>query len=268
MGMHECQPDPPRTPGRRPPCSVVVYSLLGSFLAVFLVLALVSRPRLDMSDFYPYGDTCHFNLKMLCLAFDLYAADHGGVFPELSPKPGLLAVRDDPDYPGVYPEYLQSTELLTCPSARALRPRAGWFREDSPTPPELDTVSSDRCYVYLGYVIPDQAALERFAEAYRARVAEGRLFDEDLNATTAAGGTSVVPRLRKGIAGVTNTDEAQSAIPVFVERYPNGHVGDIGHVVYLDGRAEWIKWGAKWPMTPEAMDVLLALDALGNAPPD
>jgi prepilin-type processing-associated H-X9-DG protein len=82
------------------------------------------------------------------------------------------------------------------------------------------------------------------------------------------GETLVIPRLRKGIAGVTDTDEAQSAIPVFVERYPIGHIPNGGSVVYLDGHVEYIKWGTKWPMTPEAMDVLLALDTLGDAPPD
>jgi prepilin-type processing-associated H-X9-DG protein len=48
-----------------------------------------------------------------------------------------------------------------------------------------------------------------------------------------------------------------------IERYPNGHEPPSGNVLYLDGHIEWIQWGEKWPMTPEAMDVLLALDALG-----
>jgi hypothetical protein len=50
-------------------------------------------------------------------------------------------------------------------------------------------------------------------------------------------------------------------MPIFIERFPNAHGVNGGNVVYADGRCEWIKWGEKWPMTPEAMDVLLALDA-------
>ena len=217
-----------------------------------------------MNDFYPYGDSCQSNLKTLSQVFNLYAEDHGGVFPELSPKPGLLAVREDEDYPGVHPEYLSEVYILTCPSARILRPRPRWFTEDPPPPPELDTVSSDRCYLYLGYVIPDQETLERFAEAYRARIAAGKTFDENLSAVNGDGAPMQIPRLRTDIPSVTDSKEAQYTIPVFIERFPKGHIPGGANVAFLDGHVEWIKWGKKWPMTPEAMEVLLALDGLGE----
>ncbi len=198
----------------------------------------------------------------------MYAGDHGGVFPELSPRPGVLAIRQDQDYSGVYPEYLSDLTVLRCPGMLMGRPRDRWFWEaPPPSPPPLNTLSIDQSYLYLGYLVPDQAALEQFAEAYRAGVSDERHFDEDLVVTSDDGASSAIPRLRDGTPGITDTDEELSKIPLIVERYPNGHIPDGGNVLYADGHVEFIKWGTKWPMTPEAMEVLLALDGLGNRSP-
>lgn len=262
MDTSEYQPEEP-TVGRerwsnRSICLLsVLYLLLG--LAVFSWLARIENEEI------PTGSSCQSNLRQLGLVILMYAENHGGVFPELSPRPGGLASRQDQDYPGVYPEYLDDLTILRCPGTLMGRPRDRWFWEaPPPSPPPLDTASNDESYLYLGYVIPDQAASEQFAEAYRAGVANGRHFDEDLVVTSDNSASSAIPRLRDGAPGITDTDEGLSRIPLIVERYPNGHIPDGGNVLYADGHMEWIKWGAKWPMTPEAMEMLLALDGLGK----
>jgi len=237
----------------------VLYLLLG--LALFSWLARVENEEV------PTGNSCNNNLKQLGLIVRMYANDHGDKYPELSPRTGVLAPRQDQEYPGVYPEYLSDLTILRCPNMNTDRPRSRWFWEaPPPSPAPLDTASNDECYLYLGYAIPDQETLERFAAAYRARIAGGRPFDEDLSAVNDDGVALRIPRLRKDIPGITDTEEAQSTIPVFVERFPKGHLPGGANVAYLDGHVDWIRWGEKWPMTPEAMDVLLALDALGNVP--
>jgi prepilin-type processing-associated H-X9-DG protein len=262
MDTSESQPEPTvqskRWSRRTIGLLSVLYLLLG--LALFSWLARVEN------EYVATGDSCQNNLKVLCqFVFTLYADEHGGLFPELSPRSGVLAVREDEEYQGIYPKYLTDLTMLRCPNMNSERPRSRWFWEaPPPSPAPLDTASNDECYLYLGYVIPDQETLEYFSEAYRARIAAGKPFDEELSLVSDDGAPMQIPRLSMDIPGITDTEEVQSTIPVFVERFPKGHVPGGANVAYLDGHVEWIKWGEKWPMTPEAMDVLLALDALGS----
>lgn len=191
--------------------------------------------------------SCQKNLQQLSMALRMYASDRrDGIFPELSSTAGTLAVTD-----GVLvPEYLNEISVLHCP-AWNLNKR--WYQ-----PPKRKnvTVEDDRSYFYLGYRIPDQATLEQFAAAYRTHSESGKPFDVDLPLGT---GKGVVSRLHD-----TDPLGESSRIPVFVERYPNGHDPASGNVLYLDGHIERVKWGEKWPMTTEAMEVLLSLDGLGD----
>ena len=101
--------------------------------------------------------------------------------------------------------------------------------------------------------------------AYRARIAAGKPFDKDLRTTSDGGISLEIPRLRKDIPGITDTKEALSKIPVFIER-PLAHFPGGSNVLYADGHVEFVKMNAKWPVTEESMAVLLELDALGNEP--
>ena len=69
---------------------------------------------------------------------------------------------------------------------------------------------------------------------------------------------------QEGHPGLQAVGETQTKTPVLIERYPNGHDHDGGNVLYTDGQVEWISWGEKWPMTEEAMALMLALDGLGD----
>ena len=141
--------------------------------------------------------------------------------------------------------WLDATALY-CP-ARRERPPAG--------PLSLEHALDDWAYFYLGYAITTQAELEAFASAYRAAVAAGRAFDGDLEANGIA-----LARLRQPGPG----DDADPArIPILIER-PLAHLPGASNVLYADGHVEAIKMGAKWPVTQEAIDVLLALDAMAD----
>lgn len=54
-------------------------------------------------------------------------------------------------------------------------------------------------------------------------------------------------------------NNTHSSIPVIIE-WPGNHYGG-GHVVYLDGHREFVKYPGKFPMTREFIKSLLAIDA-------
>jgi len=212
--------------------------------------------------------TCQNNLKHLGLGVNMWANEEKeGRFPELSNRAGELAMRDEGQSIAIYPEYLFQLEVLRCPASEK---SFGCFTTPKKTAP-LSTVADDRSYFYLGYYIPDQESLEHFAMAYRAQLESGGDFSKDL---AVPGLATAILRLRHGAipdapnAGSSGSAAGYSQTPLFIERYPNGHALDGGGVAYLDGHVEWIKFGTKWPMTQEAMDVLMALDALGEPPHD
>jgi hypothetical protein len=137
-----------------------------------------------------------------------------------------------------------------------------WYQTD-PTPPTA--CDDDQSYFYLGYNIPDQATLEQFALAYRATLNAQQTFESDLHLKVDGDKEVVVQRLNTFNSHIVDgMRSVTSEVPIFIERVPNAHGIKGGNVVYADGRCEWIRWGQKWPMTPEAMDVLMALDALAN----
>lgn len=158
------------------------------------------------------------------------------------------------------PEYLGNLSTLLCPA------RDSWQKLFKPPPPT--TVTYDQSHFYFGYNIPYQETLERFSVAYRSRINHGGTFEGDLNSGADGDASAPIRRLRRGAYDVSTVDalaEDQAKTPLLIERYPNGHVKAGGNVLYADRHVEWIRWGQKWPMTEEAMDALLSLDALGNS---
>jgi len=196
--------------------------------------------------------TCQNNLKHLVLVVWMYAKDHGGLAPALAQTPGQLALRDTETYREVFPHYFTDPAVLQCPS------EGTHFQKEVPPPLDVDypTVADDRCYFYLGYAINNQQELEDFARAYRAEAGTEGAFDGELRIRDDDGIAITFPRLQP-----MNDDAAST--PVFIERYPNGHIPRGGSVVYADGHVKWIAFGRKWPMTEEAMAVLMELDAMG-----
>ncbi len=63
-----------------------------------------------------------------------------------------------------------------------------------------------------------------------------------------------------------DTELAFSKIPVIVER-PGHHQPMGGHVLYLDGHVEYLRYPGKFPMSKSFIEGLYELDALGRKPP-
>jgi len=115
--------------------------------------------------------------------------------------------------------------------------------------------------------------LKEFASGYRARIAQGQRFDEDLQVRTKDGQhNTVVFRLRhnveclfevEGLGKPQSCNVAASRIPLLIERQGH-HKKEGGNVLYLDGHVEFLRYPGKWPMTPETMSVIDSLEALGK----
>lgn len=126
---------------------------------------------------------------------------------------------------------------------------------------------NDWSYAYLGYFIEDEAQLLAFAEAYRATIAAGTRFEGELSVGKGRGtsGGDVLLRLRS-LESLTAAKDPLALratdIPVVIE-WPEHHRHPGGHVVYLDGRREFVPYPGKFPMTPAAITALRDLDNYG-----
>ncbi len=235
---------------------VRTWLLAVSILVCAIPVLAILLPRIyDTKYSGTYGADCRYNLTQLSAITRFYVDDNDPEkYPELSEKPGVLAMKAE----SICPKYLTDLKLLQCPAQRKLKK---WYQLD-PTPPTA--CDDDQSYFYLGYRISDQATLEQFARAYRATLVAQKSFEDNLQLTLDNGERVNIPRLNSRNALTLVGETITSDVPIFIERVPNNHAVKGGNVVYANGRYEWIKWGEKWPMTPEAMEVLLALDALGK----
>ena len=243
---------------------IILCAIAGIGIILSVILPEVSRAREAER-----RAACQGNVKQVGLAFKMFSNEsRGELYPELSPEAGRLMFANDSGgaEPLVYGEYLTDATILMCPSDVD----SGLLEQ------ELDEegrqrLLDDHSYFYLGYAVTSDAEMAAFAEAYRARVAAGLRFDEDLDvdAGTGTAGGDVLYRLREGIGRVVASDPqspgavavAESGIPVLIERIDN-HVPAGGNVLFVDGHVEFIRYPGKWPMTRETVEILEALDAL------
>ena len=210
-------------------------------------------------DFYPKeaiksNANCQSHLRKLGISVKMFTNEsEQQAFPPLSSQRGqFMFAHRDPRARLVYPEYLSDLDMLYCPGAD---PTPAWGNLTA------EVALDDQSYFYLGYRITNQDELVAFAQAYREKIAMDGGLDGDL---TAAGIT--IRRLNDSDRYSAPGDRgAPSHIPVLIER-PHTHFGDGSNVLYADGHVELIKMGAKWPVTEEAMAVLMELDGLGYEP--
>lgn len=251
----------------------LVGTLLGCLnvtLVVFAVAGIFHKGRLnaDMA-------TCGDNLKLIKGVLQEYASAHGGEFPPLSPKSGVLMFTPDSMPPGV-----DVGARLTCPAIRTAKKST-----TGPVSP-----FDDQSYFYLGYALLDDDDVEAFAKAYRKRIAEGGTFDEDLVVEDGEG-TRVLHRLSLDVdevwratkdphsvsphegreSGYNNPCTVTTDIPLLIERDVDHVYTDWGppaprgaHVLYLhDGYTEnggvgFVERGT-WPITEKTQRILAEL---------
>ena len=141
-----------------------------------------------------------------------------------------------------------------------------------PTSNAVGDMPDDGDFVYLGYVLRDDADVRDYAEGYARQAVEAGvgkgLFLEDMPSRR-EDGTSIY-RIREGIERFFITDInnpagsalAQSQIPTIVE-WPTHHAiadgGMGGNVLYMDGHVEFVAYPGKWPMTVDTIAILCEL---------
>lgn len=181
-----------------------------------------------------------------------YADKHDGQFPPLAPVPGMLFYDLS---------IFQETECFNldnlCPSDRQGEDHA--FRQAM-----YDHPRNDWSYLYLGYVLQDEAQVSVFVTAYRRAVAHGRSLQEELDAAR-PDGTTTAQSLRR-LQSLTSLRAARdplaaraASIPVVIE-WPENHRARGGHVVFLDGHREFMAYPGTFPMTEAVISALRALD--------
>lgn len=236
--------------------------VLGAVSIVMIgIMAAIMLPALARAREAARRSSCQNNMKQVALVFKLYANENRDLWPFLSPVKGRLMFSDEKNIT----EYLTDFSILHCPSS---------FRITFPE--ALEDPINDQSYLYLGYVLEDEAQLRLFAEAYKSpdfdptqdiQVPEGQ----------GNGGSSVIYRLREGVERFLIEDihqpsaYMQSRIPVFMDRpsLVNGelvfnHVPQGGNVAFMDGHVEWISYPSaqKFPMTRESLKILYELASL------
>ncbi len=152
-------------------------------IAIIGILAAILLPALARAREAARRSSCANNLKQFGVVFKMYAGEHGGYFPPLSPYSSLRS--DDRSSPlfnaprggAVYPEYLTDLAVGRCPSDSGGDP--GWKSVLNRVPVDggdfeswraealaaEDAASVDyflcaelgRSYIYKGYIISNVA---------------------------------------------------------------------------------------------------------------
>jgi prepilin-type processing-associated H-X9-DG protein len=266
------------------PVKLAAQSALG--LSLILVPCLIFGLAAHQSDQYQKArkirSACQNNQKQLAIVFEAYSNESRGTkYPELSPEPGRLmfSVDSAENSATVYPKFFADANLVACP-ANHDAPSAD---DDSLTPQDL---IDDHSYYYFGYALFNEDEVERFAMAYRTRIAAGLSFDEDLAVGEGQGSAGAdhlyrlqgpyVPEITSREVHPSKDPMFHGQIPVLMDRativtdsegtvridaersnHPNG-----ANVLYLDGHVEFVKMG-RWPLTEETLNILRSLDEMG-----
>ncbi len=183
-----------------------------------------------------------------------FSKNYGGLFPPLSAEPGRLMLDVDAGRP-----YMWGMNEYICEFDKQ-------GRAESEAP---GATINDWSYVYLGYVIENQAQLELFAEAYMRIVAQKGDFTQDIKVASGQGncGTDTLHRMRSQddlLEILPCLRGRLDRIPLVIE-WPENHRGPVAKVVSLapKSRGDVMPYPGEWPMTEAAIGVLRELDALG-----
>jgi prepilin-type processing-associated H-X9-DG protein len=213
-------------------CLIGVTVCVGLFFMTG-ILAAILLPGLARAREAARRAACQNNMKQVGQVLQSYAERNNGHYPLPSGDQGYFMFGGD---------LLSSLDLklLQCPSEG----------EDNAKHYEDGSIYADSDYIYLGFGIRDQAAMDAYVDAC---VEHGM----DMDALTSRGG---IPGPRGDIVSLRSKLSDPATIPVLIDfavHVPNG-----GNVLYLDGHVEFVRYGTKFPMTDEffaALDEIRAL---------
>lgn len=200
--------------------------------------------------------------KQTGLVLKMFANDSAAhVYPELSPVPGMLSIRNEQSTgKPVVPEYLSDPTYLLEQEA---------YRERYHDAKDPQVILDRSNYYYLGYAIGNEEEFDAFAAAYKLRTEKGLLFNEGLIVPQGKGnnGGDKIHRLAEGIGRIFITDvhnpeallQAERRIPVLIER-PHAANQKERYVLYLDGHVAREPYPGKWPVTARVMNILNSLE--------
>jgi prepilin-type processing-associated H-X9-DG protein len=183
--------------------------------------------------------SCANNLKQVGLICKMFAAEHQGSFPPMSPMPGNLML--DPG--AISGEYLTDASILVCPG------------DDTAVPEQADPYN-DHSYWYLAHAVTNETEGLALMREYDRVMSAGGDVNQDFPVAAGEGtnGGDVLLRLKEDPA-----PGPMQSIPVMFDR-PGHHVPDGGNVLYMDGHVEYVEMGAKFPMTQAFITALESLD--------
>ncbi len=239
------------------------------------------------------------NLQTIYAALRQYAHEAHDRFPDLAMGTRGLA----PGPETIYPQYLKDPSAFISPAfpdkvqlrtqaaddpKSVMDDRSYWYlgytMQDERT--GLSFVDAYRESVRQGTQVPevrtwwDQEAGRAWEEQFRQWQEEERVTGGERpalgpphSAPPQAPPENIRWHLREGIARFLITDINQpvgvkvlppSPFPIMIER--PSLFGDGGHVLYLDGRVEWIPYPGPFPMTEKFIQALESLDEVRTQP--
>ncbi|MCC6697184.1 MAG: DUF1559 domain-containing protein [Candidatus Hydrogenedentes bacterium] len=231
---------------------VVLLILLIVGIPILGIIAGITVPAMSRSREAARRAECANNLKQMGLVYLMRAGEHQGMWPALTGEKGeFYPLKAD-----IYPDFLSDTQVFVCPSDSTVPDTSG-----SP-----EALIGDESYFYLGYAVTNETEARAFLDAYRARIAEGGTFEDDLPvpAGTGTGGGDKILRLRDQVTVEAESPGmqpvAQYQIPVMFDRDFTHHIPAGINVLYMDGHVDFLKMGDKFPAVQWFLDELAALE--------
>ena len=210
-------------------CIIGVAVCVGLFF-IMGIMAAIMIPAVARARDAAWRASCQNNLKQIILALQIHANENKGHFPLPSEDQGYFM------FGGDLLSELDLT-LLQCPAEGG----------DNSEHYEDGSIYADSDYIYLGFGIRDQAAMDAYVEACEKH-------GMDMGTLTSPGG---IPGPRGDIVTLRANLSDPASIPVLIEYAVHEPSG--GNVVYLDGHVEFVKYGSKFPMTDEFFSAIEAI---------